>query len=305
MKPGAISPQEAAARQPGLRWPATRYFVSPRHRLLYCPIPKVACSSLKVWWAEYELGPAYFQEIPIGEVHRQLGARFEYQHQAEVLGEAPLVDPRWFRFVFVRNPWARLVSAFVNKFVNYTHNAATLVDEFRSRLPRRMVRQMVRPAAADDILPPWWLLRGAAAWREQFTFRQFVNHLATCNLNRADGHWRPQSRLLGKTEFHFIGRFEHLDRDFAELNRLLGRQPALRRVNATQYTAEAVMHACVSDWPLARLRELPAAPPYRSFYTPSLAETVARLYADDVQRLGYEFDDSSRWETAVSARQAA
>lgn len=56
MKPGATSRQAKGAVPAGLRWPAKRYFVSPRHRLLYCPIPKVACSSLKVWWAQHELG---------------------------------------------------------------------------------------------------------------------------------------------------------------------------------------------------------------------------------------------------------
>jgi hypothetical protein len=304
----------AKAAQPRCkRWPARNYFVSPRHRLLYCPIPKVACSSLKFWWAQTESGR--LDKDPIDgygqllHMHRDFSTRYTYDQFADELGDGPLDDPRWFRFAFVRNPWARLVSAFVNKFVQWTaETGAALIAEFRRGLAGRMARRLLPGSReAGDRLPPWWLFRSTAAWTERFTFRQFVNYLATCDLANADGHWRPQSEFLGPIEYRFIGRFERLEHDFGTLNRMLGRKPVLGRINVTSYLANSSLEdeECVADWPLSRLRELSAAPHYRRFYTPSLAQTVGQLYAADVERFGYEFDESAAPSTAVPRRQAA
>jgi hypothetical protein len=272
-------------------WPANCYYVSPQNRLLYCPIAKVACTSLKVWWVQNECASLAGEDPETLRPHRKPHRQFRYEHYADELGDEPLDDPRWFRFAFVRNPWARLVSAFVNKFVIWHGDTGgMLLNEFRRALPRRIAEQIVRNPDPANVLAPWWLLRSSAAWIEHFTFRQFVNHLATCNLVEADPHWRPQAEFLGPFDFHFIGRFEHLSRDFTELSRLLGRQVALPRFNSSTYDADDQAGECVADWPLCRLRKLPAAPHFRRFYTPLLAQTVGRLYTADVERFGYEFD---------------
>ena len=43
---------------------------------------------------------------------------FKLHHQSQQLGRRPLIEEGWFRFAFVRNPWSRLVSVFVNKFLS-------------------------------------------------------------------------------------------------------------------------------------------------------------------------------------------
>jgi hypothetical protein len=241
----------------------------------------------------------------VGRAHHEFDARFTYFHFADELGDGPIDDPSWFRFVFVRNPWARLVSAFVNKFVNWAPNAPSLITDLRRGLPKRLAHQLFALTKAIDRIPSWWLLRSPTAWREKFTFRQFVNHLSSCNLARADGHWRPQTSFLGETRFQFIGRFEHLKRDFAELNRLLGRQPSLGRFNTTKYSAAKTAVTCVADWPLRHLRQLNAMPQYRCFYTPSMVDTVGRLYAEDIKRFGYSYDEESGGEAFLPVRRAA
>jgi hypothetical protein len=285
------TPRQAAKPAPlrAKQWPANRYFVSRQHRLLYCPIQKVACTSLKVWWAESVQGTGACRGIENKKLHAHLQSQFSYSEHALELGDEPLEDPDWFRFAFVRNPWARLVSAFLNKFVHWSELAPKIVNELRRGLARRLLRQPISGQAPEDRLAPWWLFRSAASWSEQLTFRQFVNHLAACDMSTVNGHWRPQSHFLGQVEFHFIGRFEHLARDVAELNRRLGREQAVPRINSTEYAVDESSPECVADWPLCRLRKLPAAPHYLRFYTPALAQTVGRLYADDVERFGYEF----------------
>ena len=64
----------------------------------------------------------------------------------------------------------------------------------------------------------------------------------------------------------YIGRFERLQEGFDEVCRRLGRTPvALPRMNASQHVA------------------------YTEYYTPAMAETVARHYARGIEKFGYRF----------------
>jgi hypothetical protein len=93
----------------------------------------------------------------------------------------------YFKFSFVRNPWDRVVSAWVNKVVD--HNRWNF-DE--------------------------------ATLRELQEFRNFVTYLETLDLSVCDQHLRRQSDLIDLNNLDFLGRFESFDRDFAEVCHRLG-----------------------------------------------------------------------------------
>ena len=66
----------------------------------------------------------------------------------------------------------------------------------------------------------------------------------------------------------YIGRFERLQEGFDEISRRLGRAPvALPRTNASEHAA------------------------LREYYTPAMADIVARRYARDIEQFGYRFGD--------------
>jgi hypothetical protein len=66
----------------------------------------------------------------------------------------------------------------------------------------------------------------------------------------------------------FVGRFERLQQGFDEISRRLGRAPVeLARTNASQHAA------------------------YTAYYTPAMAEIVARRYAADIAQFGYRFGE--------------
>src|SRR5690349_21216492 len=118
---------EAASWECG--FPTCGYFVSGQRKLLYCPIQKVASSSIKLWWAKLEEGShAKYAEVDgltppdcegakWGYVAHHKMEGFTFWHHRHQLGRRPLDDDSWFRFAFVRNPWARVVSCFLNKFI--------------------------------------------------------------------------------------------------------------------------------------------------------------------------------------------
>jgi hypothetical protein len=212
------------------------------------------------------------------------------------------MDNDWLRVVFVRNPWARIVSAFVNKFVP-NHDLARPVFECVHRrqvwkaqlkLPFSIAHRLVAGARLDAGLrrkPLWQVPESPARWQDEMTFAQFVDYLAACDLDRGpvDHHWSPQYRFLGRTRFNFVGRFEHLTEDVRLLAEMLRVDITLPAANRTSYTK--TYHRSFADCPLKRLRRLPSMPDYRQFYTPELRQRVARLYRRDIEQFGYSFDD--------------
>lgn len=268
-----------------MRWPERHYLISERHRFLYAPIAKVACSALKAWMIELEEGSEAAGRV---DSHERARDCYELQCHSAAAARRCLRDENLFRFAFVRNPWDRLVSAYLNKFVPIRNHALKLpAQQFLRDVERR--RRLRRLASivtggwlgSSEDLPPMNEVADA------FTFRQFVAELTKCDPPGYDLHWRPQSLFLGKLRLDFVGRFEHLDRDFRTLCQRLNLTSELPLKNKTERGATTT--DCLADWPLTELRTLAAFPGYAQFYTPDLAARVAIIYAEDVRRFGYEF----------------
>jgi hypothetical protein len=301
-------PRPGAPRATDYQWPADEFYVSERYRAVYCPIPKVACSSLKLWWAEIHRGTHRHyvsrddRGFPVIE-HENLDHDFRLFGALSHLGREPLWSDDWFRFVFVRNPWSRLVSAFINKFVAWQPQAEPVYAHFHSRWRAAAWQRLWKPtspplgdeggkAPRESLLP---LLRGPRAWRQHFTFRHFVEYLTTIELDDfgevpVDIHWMPQYRFLGENSFHFVGRIERLAEDFAEVAERLGAEKSLTSYNRSIYAPPSRSQPTnVADWPLHRFRSVDECPNYRAFYTPQLVRTVGDLYRRDVEQFGYDF----------------
>ncbi len=112
---------------------------------------------------------------------------------------------RYFKFTFVRNPWDRLVSAYLF-----------------------MKKGGLTPAAA--------------AWSQthlaRFTsFASFVDGWVTPENITTWRHFRPQHSYIcdadGRLAVDYVGYFEHLPRDFRIVSQRLGLEPELRHENRT------------------------------------------------------------------------
>src|SRR5438128_1729082 len=107
-------------RPNGLGWPLAQILVVERYGLLYRPIAKNACSSLKrmmVTLSDIEgkelmlSAPNIHDSI---DQHRTGAKLLDLEHDRAV---ALLTNPDVFKFAVVRDPFERLVSAYVEKFV--------------------------------------------------------------------------------------------------------------------------------------------------------------------------------------------
>jgi len=101
-------------RTKGLSFPEDTYLIDRSRDLIYIPIPKVASTSLKIWFLHTSPDLAAHPDPAGWKVNAWLGNE---GGRYLLKDPAPLRDGRTFRFAFVRNPWSRLVSSYVNRIV--------------------------------------------------------------------------------------------------------------------------------------------------------------------------------------------
>lgn len=277
---GSLEPRGSSSEEATpLAFPENTYLIDASRALIYIPIPKVACTSLKTWFLQTAPGVGIQPDPTSWKVNAWLGA----EGRRYLLDQAsPLSDGRHFQFAFVRNPWSRLVSAFLNRIVGrgveyrnlMTKLSRTSWYRFHRRLPYEVRRRIT-----------------GVGWpeRAEVTFRQFVlREVAVTEPMDMDPHWRPQHTFLGAHRLDFVGRFERLTEDLEILSAKLGIEGSLPERNRSTY-AEHTSRECFADCAPSDLRTLSGMPRYDQFYTPDLVDEVARVYARDIERFGYDF----------------
>ena len=150
---------------------------------------------------------------------------------------------RYFKFAFVRNPWDRLLSA-------YTFLKSGGWDESDRRTAR--------------FLAPF------------STFEEFVERWVTERTVLTHIHFVPQYRFVcepfsARMAVDFVGRYEHLERDFAVVRERLKLDAAIELPHHNQGAAKSVRD-------------------FRDCYTTRTREIVARVYRRDVELFDYAFE---------------
>lgn len=119
------------------------------------------------------------------------------------LGERKHMLDTYFKFLFVRNPFVRIVSAYRNKF--YSKNV-----QFQIRIGKEIVRKYRKPSIPVDEV------KG-----DDVTFLEFVKYLIDEKnyLQNMNEHWMPMYELCQPCyiNYDFIGSFEKLDFDVSAL----------------------------------------------------------------------------------------
>ena len=171
--------------------------IMPRLGLIYVAIPKVGCSTLKATFMRVHAGDPEARVKSVHDVENQ-----PWQHVSDFgLSETiKLIDSGEFKVAgFVRDPFARALSCYLNQFASLELDA--------KRPHRRERRKQLFGDAAKDA-----------------SFADFVEAVGRQSTYRMNGHWRPQYEqlLMGEFGYDFIGRLEDFDRDFDRLGTLLG-----------------------------------------------------------------------------------
>ena len=260
------------------QWPTDsrilkRLLVNHQYKFIYCPINKNASTSMMA--ALLELGKQNTNKKLTSLDSRQvrLYVSLNYSLANHTYEEAiDLIERDYFKFIIVRNPWARLVSTYANYFVRLPAEKNIISDIAKSASEHTYGKEC-RLSQADNI-----------------TFEQFVRYVSVTNDAELDIHCKSQSYFLGSFNYDFAAKMEHLDEDLTLIEKRLHLPFKIKRFNKTAYSESPEDNKLYSTFSSAEIRALESkVPNYTKFYTPELVEIVERRYAEDVERFSYSF----------------
>lgn len=247
-------------------WTERNYLINHQYKIIYCPIPKNACTLLKMAILEHSHELAKYEQSD-RHIHGYIKANYA---EVKLTNFAYLERPDYFKFVILRDPFKRLVSAYLNKFV-------------KPRKPSPIVK---------DVIKEVYEYSGKEAdYEKSITFTEFVNYLARTEDYNLNSHWRPQHTFLGQDLFKFdlIGQLENLEAAIKIIEERTGLKIKNEKTkNMTNYRV-ATNNEKFHEQSPQELRLLKVFPTATQFYTPELKQLVAIKYAEDLKIYEREF----------------
>lgn len=156
----------------------------------------------------------------------------------------------YYKFMFVREPMTRLLSAYRNKFGE--------IESYQRKYGVEIVRRYRKGAA-----------RGAkskdkdkdAVKGDDVTFAEFVRYLLDEDAERMNEHWMPMYNLCQPcaVPYDFIGSYESLESDAAHVLERVGAPPHLRFPERQAWykpVTKETLHYYLCSVPQKLLREL-------------------------------------------------
>ncbi|CAI5484918.1 unnamed protein product [Closterium sp. Yama58-4] len=243
-------------------WPMTvqpfAYFfaVEPTLGIAYCSMPKVACTGWKMWLRAM-LGLPKPRDPFLAHSHKESGLGDLSQKYSEKQATKLMTRRTMFKFTFVRNPYVRIASTYLNKLV------ITDAPERKEGWGTRKFWNQEFFGTAKRILD---LLKDPATDLVSFPdFIRLLDHLRRTRV-KTDRHISRQVDICGlaHVQYDFVGRFEHLEEDVRRVT---------ARFNDSHldiFNFGKSVHATNSEAQLARL------------YDRDTVLTVSRIFKSDL-----------------------
>ena len=171
----------------------------------------------------------------------------------------------YFKFTFVRNPWSRIISAYMEKFRDYHESvykpATEITNSFKRIISESHPKYFKEYFDEDGVLS----FKGFVDIFYQYSKESYDNF---------DIHWLPQHLIndMYIKDFDFIGKLENFESDFDKI---------LETLNIKikpKYKIGSNSHMFQSHY---------------KFYenNPELIDKVAEIYKEDIKRYNYDFSD--------------
>lgn len=191
-----------------MTWYDHNIYVDGKHRLLYCNIPKVGCTNWKRILLALREDPP-LNPSSINKTDAQNKSKFITLSGFH--GKAPeYFLKEFFKFMFVRDPYERLLSAYVDKFENPNEYYAGHYGVFIKKLYRKNATKEELATGSD------------------VTFEEFIRYVTDprsyhndpeiWSIFRREGHNRHWARYMDLcnpciVDYDFIGHYENIDEE--------------------------------------------------------------------------------------------
>ncbi|XP_056892882.1 carbohydrate sulfotransferase 12-like [Takifugu flavidus] len=254
--------------------------VDDTHQIIYCYVPKVACTNWKrvmVVLSQSLISPSgkpYTdpETVPADLVHNSslhlTFAKF-WRHYGSMSRHLMAVKLQHYtKFLFVRDPFVRLISAFRNKFGRPNED---FYRQFGSEILQRY-------GNASGSLPETAAEAFSAGIKP--TFQQFITYLLDPETERErifNEHWRQVYRLCHpcQVKYDFIGRLESLETDAEHLLKLL-------EVDHLVHFPSGGRNRTTTGWERDWFAQVPL----------TMRRELYKLYEPDFELFGYPKPDS-------------
>jgi hypothetical protein len=172
-----------------------------------------------------------------------------------------LYDADLFKFKVVRNPYSRVVSAYIHA----------------------MRKEVMHPP----------IKKALHRWSANISFKRFVDYLGKIDLQQCDPHYALQQHFFERDQqfkFDRIVKLEQLEEEVARLNQLKGFNFDLQGVTSHHHIEKnKALNTNVAKKKWSKIQN--DIPPYPFFYTDALRTKVEQLYRADLKAYNYSFNE--------------
>ncbi|XP_045166037.1 carbohydrate sulfotransferase 11-like isoform X2 [Mercenaria mercenaria] len=183
--------------------------VDDRYKVMYCYVPKVACTNLKRVFLllSGKMNETDPLKLKSGDVHAGFDKYLTYLDTFSAAG----IKYRFLHYkkvIFVREPLERVLSAYRNKFVQQGN------DYFKEKFGRKIIKRFRENPSEKS------LMKG-----DDVTFKEFVQYLLDRKTIEQgyNEHWESFHDLCHPCHirYNYIGNYETLDDDVNGLLKIL------------------------------------------------------------------------------------
>ncbi|XP_033745584.1 carbohydrate sulfotransferase 11-like [Pecten maximus] len=236
------------------------FIVDEKYKLVFCYIPKIACSQWKTIFITLT-GKVNASVLDFGNVHKKYHSKMNFL-SGYSLRERKFILEKYKKYVVVRNPFERLLSAYRNKFVGNGFS------EFRE-VGQEIIKRFRKNATLES------LKKG-----DDVTFLEFVQFLTDEETKYFDDHWKTYTAICHPchVQYDFIGKYETISRDADFILRDIGAPPEIRFPKRSE-----------------KYSTLETLKTFETFYSQIPGEYIAKLYNNyeaDFELFGYSLSDN-------------
>jgi len=226
------------------------------YHALYFAIPKVANTSFKAYIVDLlgdQISAEYLHSEKKQFPFRDRDGRIFLKKSNILLNfENAIPFSHYRQFCFVRNPWDRLLSCYLQKIYETPINTQFTINGVYRGFYKKF----------------------GTTFYAGMKFPDFVDAVSQIPDNEADRHFRSQYTFFSspayRFEMNFIGYFERISKDFESVRQLCGFPP---------------------DIQFPHLLKMKRGD-YKNYYSKSLIERVGYRYETDIKMFGYGFDST-------------
>ncbi|CAH3022331.1 unnamed protein product, partial [Porites evermanni] len=172
--------------------------VNDEYKVIFCPIAKVACTQWKFVFLALD------NRTDVNDMHDNKHYKFLFNDYSDEDIKVRLQS--YFKFLFVREPLERLLSAYNNKFVQKKW-PGKIIESYKKKILERYKQDEPSSSSSEHDL----------------TFKKFIYYVSDVGFDR-NTHWRSYGPLCHPCdiEYDFIGHFEDMPEEAPYILRQTG-----------------------------------------------------------------------------------